>query len=59
MFIKLTLRSGKSMWFNVFLMESITDEDLYSNVLFRGNEYPIGVKETPKEIVKVIGEMKK
>jgi hypothetical protein len=59
MFIKLTLRSGKSMWFNVFLMESITDEDLYSNVLFRGNENPIEVKETPKEIVKVIEEMKK
>lgn len=43
----------------MFKMESITDEGIYSNVLFRGDKYPTQVKESPEEIIKMIGEMKK
>lgn len=59
MFIKLTLRSGKNTWLNVFKMESITDEGLYSNVLFSGDEYPVEVKESPEQIIEKIREIKK
>lgn len=59
MFIKLTLRSGKRTWLNVFKMESITGESLYSNILFRDDDYPVEVKESPEQIVEIIREMKK
>jgi len=59
MFIKLTLRNDKSIWLNVFKVESIVDQEIYSNVMFRGDDYPVEVKESPEQIIEMIKEMKK
>jgi len=59
MFIKLTLHNDKFVWVNVFNVELIGVEFDSTKVWFRGDEYPIEVKESPEEIVEMIKEMKK
>ncbi|WP_156321445.1 hypothetical protein [Halolactibacillus sp. JCM 19043] len=58
MFIKLTLYNDKHMWINVASIESIYDGGLYSEVLFRGDDSSIKVRESPEQIIEMIEEMK-